>query len=54
MTQTLALGPGGLLNPALTAAFLLTRKLSLLRAALYLVAQCGGAVLGALLVRLVR
>lgn len=45
---------GGLLNPAITAAFLLTRKLSLPRALLYVAAQCGGAILGSFLVRVVR
>lgn len=42
------------MNPALTAAFLLTRKLSLPRALLYLIAQCGGAILGAYIVYVVR
>jgi aquaporin-4 len=40
---------GGHINPAVTVAFLLTRKISLLRAVLYMAFQCSGAVAGAAL-----
>lgn len=40
---------GGHINPAVTIAFLLTRKISLLRAVLYMAFQCSGAVAGAAL-----
>ncbi|CAN6288343.1 unnamed protein product [Urochloa humidicola] len=42
---------GGHVNPAVTFALLLARKVSLARAALYAAAQCLGAVCGAGLVR---
>ncbi|KAJ8279863.1 hypothetical protein COCON_G00069290 [Conger conger] len=38
---------GGHVNPAVTAAMVCTRKLSLAKAAFYLLAQCLGAVVGA-------
>ncbi|XP_055353359.1 aquaporin-5-like [Paramacrobiotus metropolitanus] len=38
---------GGHINPAVTIAFLLTRKISLLKAVLYMAFQCSGAVAGA-------
>lgn len=38
---------GGHINPAVTVGFLLTRKISLLRAILYIVVQTGGAIGGA-------
>ena len=41
---------GGHLNPAVTAAAVVTKRVSLLRAALYVCAQCGGAIAGAALV----
>ena len=37
---------GGHINPAVTVAFMLTRKISLLRGALYVGFQLGGACLG--------
>ncbi|CAM0952728.1 unnamed protein product [Alopecurus aequalis] len=42
---------GGHINPAVTLALLLCRKLSLVRAALYVTAQCLGAICGAALVK---
>ncbi|KAL6883284.1 hypothetical protein ACP4OV_010698 [Aristida adscensionis] len=45
---------GGHINPAVTFALLLARKVSLPRAALYVAAQCLGAVCGAALVRAVH
>ena len=44
---------GGHLNPAVTAAFLLTKKISLIKAGLYWAAQLAGAVLGSFLVKYV-
>ncbi|KAF9661705.1 hypothetical protein SADUNF_Sadunf19G0096400 [Salix dunnii] len=41
---------GGHLNPAVTFGMLLARKMSLIRAAAYMVAQCLGALLGVLFV----
>lgn len=41
---------GGHLNPAVTFAMLVARKMSLIRAAAYMVAQCLGATLGVLFV----
>lgn len=38
---------GGHINPAVTAAMVVTRKLSLAKAVFYVVAQCLGAVTGA-------
>jgi glycerol uptake facilitator-like aquaporin len=46
-------GPGGHINPAVTFAVLLARKVSLPRAALYVAEQCLGAVCGVALVRAV-
>ena len=40
---------GGHMNPAVTVAALATRKLSVLRAVLYITAQCGGSIAGAAL-----
>ncbi|KAL6643217.1 hypothetical protein ACP70R_021398 [Stipagrostis hirtigluma subsp. patula] len=45
---------GGHINPAVTFALLLARKVSLPRAALYVAAQCLGAACGAALVRAVH
>ena len=42
---------GGHINPAVTAAMLLTRKISLVKAVLYVVAQSAGAVGGAALLK---
>ncbi|CAL4916410.1 unnamed protein product [Urochloa decumbens] len=42
---------GGHLNPAVTFALLLARKVSLVRALIYITAQCLGAICGAGLVR---
>ena len=41
---------GGHFNPAVTIAMMITKKVSMLRAALYVCAQCGGAIAGAALV----
>ena len=41
---------GGHFNPAVTLAAMVTKKISVLRAALYVCAQCGGAIAGAALV----
>nr|MBA2627084.1 aquaporin [Gemmatimonadales bacterium] len=43
---------GGLLNPALTIALAVARRLDLKSMAAYIVAQCIGAVLGAFMVKL--
>lgn len=40
---------GGHVNPAVTFSFLITRKVTPLRAFLYITAQCGGAIAGAAL-----
>ena len=45
---------GGHLNPAVTLAALVTRKVSLIRALIYWAAQIGGAILGAYFVSIVR
>jgi aquaporin PIP len=45
---------GGHINPAVTFALLLARKVSLPRALLYVLAQCLGAICGAALVRAVH
>ena len=45
---------GGHLNPAVTVAFLITKKLSFPRAILYMLAQLAGAILGSYLVKYVR
>lgn len=44
---------GGHINPAVTLAFAITKKISLLRAALYITAQVGGAILGSFIVSVV-
>ena len=41
---------GGHFNPAITMAMMITKRISMLRAALYVCAQCGGAIAGAALV----
>lgn len=38
---------GAHINPAVTTAMVVTRKLSLAKAVFYLLAQCGGAIVGA-------
>jgi glycerol uptake facilitator-like aquaporin len=38
---------GGHVNPAVSVSFALSRKVSPLRAALYIAAQCGGGIAGA-------
>ena len=40
---------GGHINPAITLGLALARRITLLRGVLYVAAQCGGAILGALL-----
>lgn len=42
---------GGHINPAVTMAMLVTRRISLVRAVLYIIVQCGGAIAGAGLLR---
>jgi len=44
---------GGHINPAVTFGFLVTRKISVIRALLYIVVQCLGALLGAALLGMV-
>lgn len=44
---------GGHINPAVTAAMVVTRKLSLAKAVFYVVAQCLGAITGAAILYLV-
>ena len=44
---------GGHINPAVTAAMLVTRKISLAKAIFYVLAQCLGAVVGAAVLFLV-
>merc|ERR1719384_1792332 len=41
---------GGHFNPAVSLACMITKRISMLRAALYVCAQCGGAIAGAALV----
>lgn len=43
---------GGHINPAVTFGLFLARKVSLVRAVMYMVAQCGGAICGCGLVKL--
>jgi aquaporin-4 len=43
---------GGHINPAVTIAFLVTRRISVVKAFFYIVAQTGGATLGAFLLYL--
>jgi aquaporin Z len=51
VTMTMAIS-GGLLNPALAVGMLVARRLDAKSAAGYIVAQCAGAVLGALALKL--
>lgn len=44
---------GGHLNPAVTIAFMITRRISIFKAVCYVVAQSGGAALGAYVLSLV-
>ena len=45
---------GGHLNPAVTVAFLVTARVSVVRALLYIIFQCLGACTGSALVLAVR
>jgi len=42
---------GGHINPAVTVAMLVTRKITLVKAVLYIIAQCVGAMAGAGILR---
>lgn len=42
---------GGHINPAVTAGFFITRRISLAKAMFYIAAQCIGAILGALILK---
>jgi len=42
---------GGVINPAVTIALVIVDRLDLLRAALYIIAQIGGAIIGSLLLK---
>lgn len=44
-------GPGGHINPAVTFGLFLARKVTLVRAVMYMVAQCLGAICGVALVK---
>ena len=44
---------GGHCNPAVTIALWIFRKISLIPAILYICAQCGGAIIGSLLLKAV-
>lgn len=44
---------GGHINPAVTVALLLTRKITVIRALLYVVVQCIGAIVGACILKAV-
>jgi len=44
---------GGHINPAVTFGFLVTRKITVIRALLYIVSQCIGALLGAYILKVV-
>ena len=52
LIQTLGLISGAHFNPAVTAVMTLLRQISLIDAAIYIVAQLGGAVAGALITKL--
>ena len=47
MAQSIGHVSGCHINPAVTAGLLFARKIGLVRAAFYVVAQCVGAVIGA-------
>ena len=42
---------GGHINPAVTIGFFVTRKISIVRFILYIVMQCGGALVGAAILK---
>ena len=45
---------GGHINPAVTVALLVTRKISVVRAVLFVVAQCLGAIIGAAFLKVTK
>lgn len=49
LTQCFGHISGANINPAVTCSFLITGKITLIRAILYLIAQCGGSIAGAAL-----
>ncbi|RWS12254.1 neurogenic protein big brain-like protein [Dinothrombium tinctorium] len=49
LTQCFGHISGAHINPAVTCSFLITRKITPLRAVLYVIAQCGGSIAGAAL-----
>lgn len=51
LTQSFKDVSGAHLNPAITMASLLTRRVSMLRALAYIIFQCSGAILGALCIQ---
>lgn len=51
MTVKLGFNLGGHINPAVTFGLFLARKVSLVRALLYMIAQCAGAICGCGLVK---
>lgn len=42
---------GGHINPAVTSAFFVTRRISLAKAVFYIIAQCCGAIIGAMILK---
>ena len=52
MIQTLAVISGAHFNPAVTAVMVVLRQISVIDAAIYIIAQLGGAVAGALITKL--
>uniref|UniRef100_T1JBJ7 Aquaporin n=1 Tax=Strigamia maritima TaxID=126957 RepID=T1JBJ7_STRMM len=51
MVQCICHISGGHINPAVSIGLLVARKISVLRCVLYIVCQCGGAIIGALLLK---